>query len=326
MTTTGDVISQKGYNQTASVSTTPPALTETNLRMSETNTETEAWTSQKLLQWTTDFFKRKELDSPRLAAEVLLAAALGCQRIDLYARFNEVPAEPELGTFRGWVKRHGAGEPVAYLVGHKEFYSLRFEVNHHVLIPRPETEHIVMAALDCAKEFPESIRIADVGTGSGCIAVTLATQLTGAELMALDLSAEALKVATQNAELHNVDGRVEFTESDLLAAVPSERKFDLIVSNPPYIGRNEVGTVEENVAKYEPEMALYGGDEGTEIIDRLITESAEKLNSSGYLIFEFSPMIAEKCQSLIESNKDFVSCEIQKDFSQHQRLIVAKRA
>ncbi len=321
---TGDVISQTGYNRSSPISNSATVNPQTKSRMSET--QTEAWTIQRLLQWTTDFFTRKELDSPRLAAEVLLAAALGCQRIDIYARFNEIPVEPQLGNFRGWVKRHGAGEPVAYLVGHKEFYSLRFDVDQNVLIPRPETEHVVMAALDCAKDFSGPLRIADVGTGSACIAVTLATQLELAQVVALDLSAGALNVARANVERHQVAERVELVESDLLSALPADQGFDLIVSNPPYVGRSEVGTLNENVAKYEPEMALYGGDEGTEIIVRLIEQSAGRLSSGGYLIFEFSPMIAVKCKELVEASGQFSSCEIQKDYSQHQRLIVAKKS
>lgn len=321
---TGDVISQTGYNRMSNSSNTTTANPPTNARMSET--QTEAWTIQRLLQWTTDFFKRKELDSPRLAAEVLLAAALGCQRIDIYARFNDVPVEPQLGTFRGWVKRHGAGEPVAYLVGHKEFYSLRFEVNQNVLIPRPETEHVVMAALDCAKDFPGPLRIADVGTGSACIAVTLATQLERSQVVALDLSPDALDVASKNVEQHQMQSRVELLESDLLEALPSDQMFDLIVSNPPYVGRDEVGTLDENVANYEPEIALFGGAEGTEIIQRLIAQASSRLSSGGFLIFEFSPIIASKCQELVEASGQFSSCEVQQDYSQHPRLIVAKKS
>lgn len=320
--TPGDVISQTGYNQSGTTNL-PATQVPTKSRMSDT--KTEAWTTQRLLQWTADFFKKKELDSPRLAAEVLLAAALDCQRIDLYARFNEIPEEPQLGLFRDWVKRHGAGEPVAYLVGHKEFYSLRFDVDRHVLIPRPETEHVVMAALDCAKAFSNDLSIADVGTGSGCIAVTLATQLEQAQMVATDLSPDALKMASKNAVEHDVSDRVEFVESDLLSALLPERTFDLIVSNPPYVGRKEVGTLEENVLKYEPEMALYGGDEGTEIIVRLVEQAAQRLNSGGFLIFEFSPMIAERCKELVDSSGHFTSSEIQKDYGQHQRLIVARK-
>lgn len=322
LTTPGDAISQTGYNYPGTSNLTSSQI-QSKTRMSET--KTEAWTTQRLLQWTTEFFKKKELDSARLAAEVLLAAALNCQRIDLYARFNEVPEEPQLGIFRDWVKRHGAGEPVAYLVGHKEFYSLRFEVNRHVLIPRPETEHVVMAALDCVKDFSGNLSIIDVGTGSGCIAITLATQLEQARLVATDLSADALKIAARNADQHGVTERVEFIQSDLLSAFPAEQTFDLIVSNPPYVGRNEVGTLEENVLKYEPEIALYGGDEGTELIVRLIEQAAKRLNAGGYLIFEFSPMIADRCKELVDSCGQFASSEIQKDYSQHQRLIVARK-
>lgn len=319
-----DAICKNSYNQNSDQFDSKLITQPTTKQMSETQTDT--WTNQRLLQWTTEFFTKKELDSPRLAAEVLLAAALDCQRIDLYARFNEVPVEPQLGTFRGWVKRHGAGEPVAYLVGHKEFYSLRFEVNPHVLIPRPETEHIVMAALDCVKLLKQPIRAADVGTGSGCIAVTLATQLNDTQLMAMDISPDALSVAKRNAEYHHVSNQIEFCESDLLSAIPESQTFNLIVSNPPYVGRNEVGTLEENVARYEPDVALYGGDDGTELIARLIDQSAAKLDPGGFLVFEFSPMIADKCKQLVEAHGGFDSCEIKKDFSQHERLIVARKA
>ena len=321
----GDVVGKNDYNSDAS-QLNATLLPQNAQHMSDT--QTEAWTTQKLLQWTSEFFKTKGSDAPRLAAEILLSTALQCPRIDLYAKFNEVPVEPQLGTFRGWVKRHGAGEPVAYLVGHKEFYSLRFNVNSDVLIPRPETEHLVMAALDCVGLLPgspASPRIADVGTGSGCIGVTLATQLESCSVVATDISPAALAVAGTNVELHDVAGKVQLVESDLLASLPADQKFDIIVSNPPYVGRNEVGTLDENVKSFEPDLALFGGDEGTEIIERLIEQAASRLDTGGFLIFEFSPMIAGKCKSLVEEQGGFESVDLQKDYSGHERLIVAKR-
>ena len=141
-------------------------------------TEQETWTIKRLLEWTSEFFRSKDLDSPRLCAEVLLAEALKCQRIELYTRFDQVPEEGLLAVYRDWVKRHAKGEPVAYLVGSKEFYSLKFDVNANVLIPRPETEHLVLAAIEAAKELnKDRINIFDVGTGSGCVAITLAKQI-----------------------------------------------------------------------------------------------------------------------------------------------------
>ena len=327
----GDAVKENGYNLKA---VQQGAALKHPKTQPMSDTQTEAWTTQKLLQWTNEFFTKKGSDAPRLAAEVLLSAALECQRIDLYAKFNEVPAEPQLGKFRDWVKRHGSGEPVAYLVGHKEFYSLKFNVSSDVLIPRPETEHLVMAALDRISELPETAgapqvpripRIADVGTGSGCIGVTLAKQLDSAEVVATDISPAALAVAASNVELHGVADKVQLVESDLLTALPADQKFDIIVSNPPYVGRREVGTVDENVANFEPDLALFGGDVGTEIIERLIEQAADRLVPGGFLIFELSPIVADQCVSLVEGQGSFDLVELQKDYSGHKRLIVTQR-
>ena len=145
------------------------------------STGSDAWTIKRLLDWTSEYFTKHDSDSPRLEAEILLAEALGCERIELYTRFDEVPDGQPVATFRSWVKRHAEGEPAAYLVGHREFYSLRFQVNEHVLIPRPETEHVVVAAIEAAKKLDEgSPRIVDIGTGSGCIIIALAKHITNA--------------------------------------------------------------------------------------------------------------------------------------------------
>ena len=214
------------------------------------------WTIKRLLDWTTDFFKSKQLDSPRLSAEILLAEALGCQRIELYTQFDRVPEDAELSTYRDWVKRHAAQEPVAYLVGYREFYSLKFEVNSNVLIPRPETEHVVMAALDAAASLPSTPMIADIGTGSGAIAVTLAKHLPESQIVATDISSAALEVAKRNAESHKVDTRIAFFEGNLLDPISEELNPDIIVSNPPYVGTSEVDTVAPAVRLHEPESRV----------------------------------------------------------------------
>ena len=155
-------------------------------------TDQQPWTIKRLLDWTTEHFQSWDRESPRLCAEILLAEALGCQRIELYTQFDRVPDEQPLGRYRDWVKRHAKGEPVAYLVGHKEFYSLRFEVNSQVLIPRPETEHLVIAGIDAAKALNKSrLQILDIGTGSGCVAITLAKQIENCEVLATDISPES---------------------------------------------------------------------------------------------------------------------------------------
>jgi len=295
--------------------------------MSDTTTSTQ-WTIQRLLEWTTEFFSKSESSSsPRLEAETLLSEALECQRIELYTRFAEVPEADKLAEYRAWVKRRGAGEPVAYLVGHREFYSLKFSVNPDVLIPRPETEHVVVSALEAVKQLDANpVRIIDVGTGSGCIAVTLATQLSDCKIAATDISQAALDVAKTNAQSHSVEDRVRFFQGDLLAALPSgSDPVHIIVSNPPYIGESEINTVDGQVKDHEPAIALFSGEFGTDIIARLIADAPEYLLPGGFLIFETSPIVMDKCVELVEANPAFANAEVVKDFSGLERVVVAKK-
>jgi len=292
-----------------------------------TETTEQQWTIKRLLDWTTDFFKKTEWGNPRLEAEILLAEALGCARIELYTQFDQIPPDEPLNQFRQWVKRRGAGEPVAYIVGHKEFYSLRFEVNSDVLIPRPETEHLVVAALEAAKGIAENpIRVIDVGTGSGCIAITLAKYLSQAKIAAIDLSPAALEVAKRNAEAHQVTDKIRFFCGDLLAALPpGSGQVHLIVSNPPYIGTNERGTVDRQVSDFEPSMALFSGDEGLDLTQRLIAEAPEKLLPQGWLMFESSPLVIDRCVQLVEASP-LKLVKVIKDMAGHRRVVVAQRS
>jgi release factor glutamine methyltransferase len=290
-------------------------------------TPTNQWTLKRLLEWTTSYFQDSGSDSARLDAEVLLAAALECQRIELYTRFAEVPPDEPLQMFREWVKRRAAGEPVAYIVGYREFFSLRFKVSPAVLVPRPETEHLVVSALEACKSFEKPVRIIDVGTGSGCIAVTLAKQLESqCVVAATDLSLEALAVARENAQFHEVESRIRFYEGDLLDALPEGSKpVHLIVSNPPYIGHCEADTVEQNVKDFEPESALFAGETGTEIIQRLIPQADKMLLPGGQLIFEASPAVMDRCVELVQQSPlEFV--EVVNDFAGLKRLLVAKKS
>ncbi|HEX4149931.1 MAG TPA: peptide chain release factor N(5)-glutamine methyltransferase, partial [Pirellulales bacterium] len=254
----------------------------------------EVWTIGRLLKWTADFLAARNADSPRLDAEVLLAHALGCRRIELYTRFDEVPPEPQRAAFRELVKQRSSGMPVAYLVGHREFYSLPFRVTPDVLIPRPETELLLVRLLDLAKGRQlvegESLQIADVGCGSGILAVCAARSLAGARITAIDISGKALAVARDNAAALGAE-RIEFVESDLFAAVPAQERYDFIVSNPPYLGTAELAAAMVDVRKFEPRVALEAGPSGTEIIERLVVQAAERLLPGGWLLVEISPMI-----------------------------------
>nr|MCS5629453.1 peptide chain release factor N(5)-glutamine methyltransferase [Pirellulaceae bacterium] len=207
-------------------------MTDQGSQANQGGQETQ-WTVLALLDWTKNYLEKNNSQSPRLDAEILLAHSMQCERIMLYTRFDEIVSEADRLQFRELVKQRASGCPVAYLVGFKEFYSLRFDVSEHVLIPRPETEFVVIAVLDIVKEHFNSdtngqsipCHVVDVGTGSGAIAITLATELSLIEVTAVDLSTAALEVARKNAIGHEVNDRIEFIEQDLLEGA-SDTKFD----------------------------------------------------------------------------------------------------
>ena len=289
--------------------------------------DAETWTVGRLLGWTTDYLSRNHSDTPRLDAEVLLGQSLRCERIELYTRFDEVPDETARTVFRELVRRRAEGTPVAYLVGRREFYSLAFRVTPDVLIPRPETEFLVIAALDLAKTFRKSdeIAVCDVGTGSGVIAVCLARYLPNCRVTAVDISPEALAVARFNVAKHEVADRIELVESDLLESVPPDRRFDLILSNPPYVSQAEFDTLAPDVREYEPRDALIAGTSGTEVIEALLPQAAERLLPGGYLLVEISPMIHEAVCRLIDADTRFQLRQTVTDLARLPRAIVAAR-
>ncbi len=287
----------------------------------------EAWTIGRLLGWTADYLAEHGSDSPRLEAEVLLAHARGCKRIELYTSFED-PADDALRTrFRGLVKRRAEGAPVAYLVGHREFYSLDFLVTPDVLIPRPETEFVVLTLLDLVKALPtdREIAIADVGAGSGIIGITAAKHIPRARVTAVDISPAALAVARDNAARIVVSERMEFIESDLLAAVSTDRQFDIIASNPPYVTTAELAELAHDVRLYEPELALAGGATGTEIIERLIPQAATRLGAGGSLLLEISPMLQHRVEGLVDADGRFERSTTVKDMAGLARVVVARK-
>jgi release factor glutamine methyltransferase len=285
------------------------------------------WTVGRLLQWTADYLKSHGSESSRLDAEVLLAKALKCQRIQLYTAFEDEPSEEVRAAFRELVRRRAEGTPVAYLVGHREFYSLDFRVTPDVLIPRPETELLVIALLDLAKTRPVGgkLTIADVGTGSGIIAVCAAKNLPNCRVTAIDISPAALDVAKSNAEKHGVANRIEFIHSDLFADIAPVNKFDFILSNPPYVATDELNALAPDVKNFEPHAALLAGPRGTEVIEKLIPQSAERLNPGGYLIMEISPMIHHKALALFTSESRFEPPATIKDLARLPRVIQARK-
>lgn len=245
------------------------------------------WTVARLLAWTRAYFERNGLESARLCAEALLAHAMNCERIQLYTRFEAEPDPQTLAAFRDSVKQAAAGRPIAYLTGVKEFFSLPFNVTPDVLTPRPETEVLVERVIHLVRAQPGEIRrVLEIGVGSGCIVVSLARHLPGVALSASDISAPALEVARGNAARHGVESRIELREGDLFEPWMTAGPFDLIVSNPPYIGLREASELSPGVRDHEPHLALFSGEDGLRMIQRLLDESPARLARQGHLLLE----------------------------------------
>jgi release factor glutamine methyltransferase len=286
----------------------------------------DEWTIGRLLQWTADYLQQHGSASPRLEAEVLLAHARGSKRIELYTSFDETAPETLRTAFRALVKRRAEGAPVAYLVGHREFFSLDFKVTPDVLIPRPETEFLVLTALDRIKQRGAGqIEVADVGTGSGIIAIAIARQAAQARVTAIDLSAAALAVARENAERLKVAEQITFVQSDLFAALPADQKFDLIASNPPYVSTEEFASLAREVKAYEPELALLAGRCGTSVIERLVPQAAERLAVGGSLLLEISPMLQQPVEQLVAADPRWELGPTLKDLAGLPRVVQATR-
>jgi release factor glutamine methyltransferase len=283
----------------------------------------ETWTIGALLNWTARFLAEKGSEFPRLDAEVLLAHALGGKRIELYTRYEEIASDEVRTAYRDLVRRRIEGCPVAYLVGRKEFFSLEFAVSAAVLIPRPESEFVVMECLRLAKGLPTP-RILDIGTGSGNLAVTVARHLPAAEVIAVDLSADALQVAATNAAKHGVQDRIRFLQGDLFAPVTAEPPFDFILSNPPYIAREEMEQLPIGVRQYEPHLALDGGPGGYAVLDRIVAEAGEHLKPGGYLILEIGAPQEKPVRQRIDARGGFELAPTVQDYSGHPRVIVAR--
>jgi len=243
--------------------------------------------------------------SPRMNAELLLMFTLSCDRAYLYAHPERELSQDEQSRYEQALAERARGVPAQYITGHQEFWGMDFIVSPAVLIPRPETEHVIEAVLQFARKPGEDARppsqrltLADVGTGSGCIAVALAKELPDAEIHATDISADALELSRANASRHQFENRILFHQTDLLAGLPPS-SFDFIVSNPPYVGESETDQVQLEVRKFEPRNAVFAGPTGLEVIERLIPQAKEKLKPGGWLVMEISGTIAEGVKRLL---------------------------
>ena len=283
------------------------------------------WTIQRLLTWTTDFFRERGIESPRLDAEVLLSALLGRDRMYLYVHFDE-PLEPEeLARFRGYVKERAAHVPLAYVLGRREFMGLDFRVTRDTLIPRPDTEILVQCAVDflCARleAGATACTIADIGTGTGAIALSTLHYTEGTRADAVDISPAAAAVARENAERLGLTERIDIHVGDLLAPLAGGR-YDMILSNPPYIPTADIATLMPEVRSYEPHLALDGGTDGLNIYRRLMADAPTLLKEGGAIAVEVGIDEAAAVAALAMAHPRIVRTETLKDLGGIERVVV----
>jgi release factor glutamine methyltransferase len=244
--------------------------------------------------------------SPRMNAELLLMFTLNCDRAHLYAHPERELTTDESSRYEAALKERARGVPAQYITGHQEFWGMDLIVTPAVLIPRPETEHVIETVLDCVGRAPSPasrLRLADVGTGSCCIALALAKELPQAEIRASDISPVALEIARVNAARHQLENRIQFYEADLLEGIP-DNSFDFIVSNPPYVGECEADQVQLEVRKFEPRDAVFAGVTGAEVIERLIPQARAALKPGGWLVIEIGDAIAQPTKQLLQDWND----------------------
>jgi release factor glutamine methyltransferase len=281
------------------------------------------WTILKLLQWTTTYFKEHDIESARIDAELLLAFALGLERIDLYLRYDQPLNPDELTRFRTMVKRRVAREPVAYILGAKEFWELEMAVGPEVLIPRPETECLVEAVLDFLKNEngPEAPRFLDLGTGSGAIAMALARSCPTARVVALDRSCAALALADRNRRRHHLEDRVDLVAGDWLAPFSDTRaRFDVVVSNPPYIPSGQIDGLQPEIVRYEPRAALDGGPDGLDCLALIIGAAPALLSPGGAVFLEIGHDQFPAVQRLAHESGAYRDVACRPDYSGMDRV------
>ena len=289
----------------------------------------DLWTSKKILSWSVDHLSKNGSLSPRLDAELLLSFSLGITRIQLYCDMDKPLHISERDRFKALLRRRALGEPIAYILGYKEFFGLKFEVNSAVLIPRPDSELILQLAQE---EFPADahLNVVDMGAGSGCLALSLASCFEHAKCEGWDISSAALEVARRNADILGLSSRATFSESDLALQHTwgSFPKFDLCVANLPYIGESERATLARDVLNFEPSLALFSGDDGLCLIRQVISGLPKLLDvrKPSLSLFEIGASQGEAVKKLFEEAAFWDRIEVRQDLSGNDRVVWAKRS
>ena len=283
----------------------------------------ETWSVRRLLSWTEDFLRKKGVEPARLESQILLAHVLGCKKIDLYVRHEEEPPEDVRARFREIIKKRAEGLPNAYLVGMREFFSLEFKVTPDVLIPRPDTELLVLEAARYLKPLTNPA-ILDIGAGSGCIGISLAKQHRTARVTGIDISPAALAVATENAARHEVADRVRFIEGSVFGPV-AHQTYDLIASNPPYISHAELATLDKSVIDFEPRGALDGGEDGLRFYREIVARAPAHLRPGGMLIVEIGYQQEAAVRELFAAEAELENLKSFKDPGGNPRVVSATK-
>jgi len=286
----------------------------------------------ELLNLAQDYLGKHGVERPRLDSEILLGHVTGKKRLELYLDYNQPLSESEVELFREYTRQRAQRKPVQHIIGETEFFGLRFKVNENALIPRPETELLVEKVIEHidrnALQFRGEIVIFDVGTGSGCIAVSLAKKLNGARIYASDVSNQALSLARQNAQSNSVESDIELLEGDLEQAFVSTSipRSDILVSNAPYISEPEWAELAPEVVEYEPKQALYGGADGLEVIRKIIPAGLRLLKQGGWIFLEIGWKQAAKVEDLFREAGDYCGLEFIQDYSGIRRIVKAQKA
>jgi len=270
-----------------------------------------------------DYLKTRGIESYQTDSAVLLAHSSGLDKIHIITDSEKIVSSEDFERFTALLKKRAENAPLAYLTGEREFYSLLFKVEKHVLIPRPDTEILVEAVLNKIPKNERDCEILEIGTGSGCISVAIAKNCENAIITATDISLDALEIARKNAEINSVIDRVKFILSDLYKEI-NEEKFDIIVSNPPYIPSGEIDELDEDIRLYEPKNALDGGLDGLDFYRKLIAEGKQLLKLSGIFFFEIGYNQARSVSKILEEN-EFENVTVMKDYAGHDRVITANK-
>ncbi len=290
-----------------------------------TSIEATSWTVGKLLTWTNDYFCKNQIDEPRLSAELLLAHALGANRIALYTRYDQTPTPAEIEQFRSMVKRRKDHEPVAYITGKAWFFSMELFVSPDVLIPRPDTETLVEQAITAVRAGGPNPRVLDLCTGSGCAALAITKSCPQVHTAATDISTAALAIAGKNAHSTGLADRIAFMQGDLFDALGSDiPPFHVITANPPYIPTAEIESLAPEIAKHEPRLALDGGMDGLQFIERIVADAPNFLAPAGLLLIETAYNQTESCVRLMAEDGRYDQPRTIHDAARNPRCVAAR--